>query len=182
MTNPQSPMEQLTRRIINDRRIFTYGKNEANRLIAPSEMESLRSWLLAGDLSRAAGFLAKRAQALSPDPRSKKAVALAMRLSGSLSDHVVHLTRVCAILDDYGVLQCQLPAMDQYGTVVEREERTVVEQFFASKIQKADKPWNREALRRLMEHLAWGYHAGISARHLGFLVRKIDALIDFMEV
>lgn len=182
MTDTQTPMEQLTRRIINDRAIFDYGENNANRLVAPAEMASFRNWLASGDFTKAAEFLTKRARALSQNRRSRDAVALAERVGKSLPECAVQLIRVCSILDDYGALRCQLPAMDQYGTVVEREERAVVEQFFAYKIQRADKRRHREALRHLLEHLAWGYKAGISARHLGFLVRKIDALSDLMEV
>jgi hypothetical protein len=86
-------------------------------------------------------------------------------------------------MDDFGLLQCRLPNnMEDYGRVVEREPRPMVEEFFAYKIHRPTQPWHKQALRRLMEHLAWGYQAGISQQHLGFLVRKADSLNTLLEV
>ena len=181
MTSKDSPLENLLWRMLNDRKMFSY-RNNCDCIIAPSEMPGFREWLSSNALPKATQFLEKKMQALPRDQKCDRARQFTRRLKTGLPEYRAHLTRVCAHMNDFGVLQCQLPSMDQYGYIVEREPRPAVEQFLAYKIERADKRWNREALRRLMEHLAWGYQAGISPQHLGFLVRKAESLKILTEV
>jgi hypothetical protein len=181
MTSNDSPLEILFWRILNDRKIFSY-RNACDCIVAHGEMADFRAWLSSDDLPKATQFLEKKMQSLPRDQKCNRARQFTRRLKIGLPKYRAHLARVCSHMNDFGVLQCQLPSMDQYGYVVEREPRPAVEQFFAYKIDKADKPWHREALRRLLEHLAWGYQVGISRQHLGFLVRKAESLKSLTEV
>ncbi len=186
MISNESPMERLLRKVINDRNVFDYGKGNSGCLIARSEMPQFRTWLETEDLESVRRFLERKIgklqeEILKTDGKSDLR-DFAQRLKNGLDSYRHYLVRICNLLDDFGILRCKLPNMEDYGRVVERESRAVVEQFFSYKIDKEANKWRREALKRLREYLAWGYDQGISSEHLGFFVRKIESLERLTEV
>src|SRR5438445_1085192 len=157
MTSKDSPLETLLWRILNDRKIFSY-RNNCDRIIEQSEMSDFTAWLISGDLPKASRFLENKMQRIPQDQRCIHARQFTRRLKTGLLRYRTHLARACSPMDDFGILHCQLPDnMEDYGRVVEREPRPTVDQFLAYKIEKAGNRWRKQALQRLMEHLAWGY-------------------------
>ena len=81
----------------------------------------------------------------------------------------------------YGLVECKLPRMEDYGKVIERYDISIVEQYFVDKIKRASFPQNR-ALEKILEYVKELHTAGISPEEIAYLVRKIDSLAKYWEV
>ncbi len=84
-------------------------------------------------------------------------------------------------LEWYGLVECKLPRMEDYGKVIERYDISIVEQYFVDKIKRASYPQNR-ALEKILEYVKELHTAGISPEEIAYLVRKIDSLAKYWEV
>lgn len=84
-------------------------------------------------------------------------------------------------LEWYGLVECKLPRMEDYGKVIERYDISIVEQYFVDKIKRASYPQNR-ALEKILEYVKELHTAGISPEEIAYLVRKIDSLTKYWEV
>jgi hypothetical protein len=81
----------------------------------------------------------------------------------------------------YGLVECKLPRMEDYGKVIERYDISIVEQYFVDKIKRASYPQNR-ALKKILEYVKELHTAGISPEEIAYSVRKIDSLTGYWEV
>jgi len=84
-------------------------------------------------------------------------------------------------LEWYGLVECKLPRMEDYGKVIERYDISMVEQYFVDKIKRISYPQNR-ALEKILEYVKELYTAGTSPEEIGYFVRKIDSLAKYWEV
>jgi len=84
-------------------------------------------------------------------------------------------------LEWYGLVECKLPRMEDYGKVIERYDISMVEQYFVDKIQRASYPQNR-ALEKILDYVKELYASGISPEQIAYFVRKIDSLTKYWEV
>lgn len=97
------------------------------------------------------------------------------------------LADVLANFSWYGAMECNLPAMDSYGKVIERYDRAIVETFFMEKISKEmdrDGTFNRrgKALTKALEYVKELYDAEVSVEEIAYFVRKLNALKEYWEV
>jgi len=81
----------------------------------------------------------------------------------------------------YGIVECKLPAMEEYGKVIERYDMYIVEQYFVDKIKRATYPQNR-ALAKLLEYIKELNTAGTTLEEIAYSVRKIESLTKYWEV
>lgn len=198
-----SPMDELLRKVLNDRRIFDFGENGAGRLFGQEAVIEIRKLLARDDLSSVRERIQRaqeekqeqwrqqtsrqRQQAHSRPARPPKntfqeAIDLSERLGQAASDKLPLVRRVFDLLDEYGAMRCQLPTMEDYGKVVENQDRALVEAYFAYQIDKTKERWKQEALRQMLSYLEQGYESGIPVDQLGFFVRKSESLKSFVEV
>jgi len=84
-------------------------------------------------------------------------------------------------LEWYGLVECKLPNMDQYGKVVERYDVSIIKQYFASQIKRAAYPQSR-ALEKVLEYVSELHAAGVSPEKIAYFVRKLDSLTTYWEV
>lgn len=84
-------------------------------------------------------------------------------------------------LEWYGLVECKLPRMEDYGKVIERYDISIVEQHFVDKIKRASYPQDR-ALKKILEYVKELHTAGISPGEIAYFVRKIDSLTKYWEV
>ncbi len=84
-------------------------------------------------------------------------------------------------LEWYGLVECKLPRMEDYGKVIERYDISIVEQHFVDKIKRASYPQDR-ALKKILEYVKELHTAGISPEEIAYFVRKIDSLTKYWEV
>jgi len=84
-------------------------------------------------------------------------------------------------LDSFGLVECKLPNMEDYGKVIENHNRSIVEQYFLSKISRARGYQNR-ALRKTLEYVKELYAMNLDVLEIAFFIRKLNSLTEFMEV
>jgi len=84
-------------------------------------------------------------------------------------------------LDLFGLVECKLPNMEDYGKVIENHNRSTVEQYFLSKIDRA-KGYKKHALRKTLEYVKELYAMNLDILEIAFFIRKLNSLTQFMEV
>ncbi len=84
-------------------------------------------------------------------------------------------------LEWYGLVECKLPNMENYGRVVERYDFAIVEQYFVDKIERLSYPKNK-ALEKVLEYVKELYIFGISPEEIAYFVRKLKSLEKYWEV
>lgn len=83
-------------------------------------------------------------------------------------------------LNSFGLVECKLPNMEDYGKVIENHNRSTVEQYFLSKIDRARGYQN--ALRKTLEYVKELYAMNLDILEIAFFIRKLNSLTQFMEV
>lgn len=86
------------------------------------------------------------------------------------------------ILKKFGLVRCNLPNMDDYGKVIERNSIPIVEQFFLDKIKRENNKCRRKALAKVLEYVKELYNANVSVDEIAYFVRKLDSLKTLWEV
>ena len=84
-------------------------------------------------------------------------------------------------LDSFGLVECKLPNMEDYGKVIENHNRSTVEQYFLSKIDRA-RGYQKHALRKTLEYVKELYALNLDILEIAFFIRKLNSLTQFMEV
>jgi len=84
-------------------------------------------------------------------------------------------------LDSFGIIECKLPNMEDYGKVIENHNRSTVEQYFLSKIDRA-RGYQKRALRKTLEYVKELYVMNLDILEIAFFIRKLNSLTQFMEV
>ncbi len=84
-------------------------------------------------------------------------------------------------LDSFGLVECKLPKMEDYGKVIENHNISTVEQYFLSKIDRAS-GYQKRALKKTLEYVKELYAMNLDILEIAFFVRKLNSLTLFMEV
>lgn len=85
-------------------------------------------------------------------------------------------------LDSFGIIECKLPNMEDYGKVIENHNPSIVEQFFLYKIDKENDKFKRKALKKTLEYVKELYAMNLDILEIAFFIRKLNSLTQFMEV
>ena len=97
-------------------------------------------------------------------------------------DNKPHLLKqLFETLEWYGLVECKLPNMNDFGLVIERYEKSIVLEYFTNKIEKSPFPKNR-ALRKVLNYIMELYDAGVPREKIAFFVRKLNSLEKYWEV
>ncbi|WP_421078522.1 hypothetical protein Mjas_04275 [Methanothermococcus sp. Ax23] len=91
------------------------------------------------------------------------------------------LKQLFETLEWYGLVECKLPNMNDYGKVIERYEKSIVIEYFTNKIEKSPFPKNR-ALTKVLNYTMELYDAGVPREKIAFIVRKLNSLEKYWEV
>jgi hypothetical protein len=79
----------------------------------------------------------------------------------------------------YGVVNCNLPSMDDFGIVIERHDYNIVKQFFLDKEKRAGKSYIKNALIAVLSYTEELYDKGYSNVLIAYFIRKIDSLQEY---
>jgi len=85
-------------------------------------------------------------------------------------------------LDSFGLVECKLPNMEDYGKVIENHSLSTVERYFVSKIDRAANADQRRALRKTLEYVKEMYAMDLDVIEIAFFVRKLNSLSQFIEL
>jgi len=190
-----SKIDEVFRRVLNDKEIFDSPYDRNTRALIPKLFEGA-SWKELGRLfneGRKDEFIEKI------DSRIREIENQERRARGWRRDKINELKQraewlksafdnkpnllkdLFENLEWYGLVECKLPRMEDYGKVIERYDISIVEQYFVDKIKRASYPQNR-ALEKILEYVKELHTAGISPEEIAYLVRKIDSLAKYWEV
>jgi len=190
-----SKIDEMFRKVLNDREIFDslYDKNARAQI--PKLFEG-DSWKELGRLfneGRKDEFIEKidsRIREIENQEqrasrwRRDRITELKQRAEWlkSAFDSKPHLLKeLFENLEWYGLVECKLPKMEDYGKVIERYDISIVGQYFVDKIKRASYPQNK-ALEKILEYVKELHTAGNSPEEIAYLVRKIDSLTKYWEV
>lgn len=190
-----SKMDEVFKKVLNDRDIFDSPYDGKTRTLIPKLFEG-DSWKELKKLfndDKRTEFIEKidsrireieNQERRSKDWRCKKINELKKRAEWlkSAFDNKPHLLKqLFGNLEWYGLVECKLPNMDQYGKVIERYDISIVEEYFTDKIKKASFPKNK-ALEKVFEYVKELYNAGASSEEIAYFVRKLNSLTAYWEV
>ncbi len=190
-----SKMDEVFRRVLNDRDIFDTPYDTDVKKPIPKLFEG-DSWKELGKLfneGRKNEFIEKidsrireienqeqRARGWRRDKINElKQRAEWLKLAFDNKPHL--LKQLFENLEWYGLVECKLPNMDQYGKVIERYDISIVEHYFVDKIERTFYPQNR-ALEKILEYVKELYTGGVAPEEIAYFVRKINSLTKYWEV
>lgn len=191
-----NPLEQAVSRVLNDRRIFEppYDRESKARLpllFTPEQWQELRASFLEGDENRFRSLVDQRMSQLGhtggrtsqwEEGRVEEFSRLgnALKVAVTRAPHV--LNKLFNTFEAFGLLQCNLPNMEDFGRVIEGHGRATAEQFFLHKIDKEKDRRRRKALIAVLEVVTGLYDQRVEPLEIAFFVRKIDSLAQLAEV
>lgn len=111
-----------------------------------------------------------------------KAIELCKGLKSAIQQEPNIVKQRLNLLKSFGVVQCNLPNMDDYGKVIERYNHSIVEQFFLDKIKRENREDRKKALVKVLEYVKELYNANVGIEEIAYFVRKLDSLKIFWEV
>ena len=181
-------LDEIMRRILNDSDIFY-----VNYIIFDkSEWKNIGAKFQKGDFAGVTKKINEKIYQLKTELNSEKnqrkketlekAIKLTEALKSSITDKPHVLKQMFLVLDRFGLLKCNLPNMEDFGKVIENHNRSVVEQYFLYKIDKEKNKFRRKAIKKTLEYLKELYAIKLDTLEIAFFIRKLNSLIQFMEV
>lgn len=188
--NPlEEALEKAMRRVLNDRRIFQM----RIELIGQAGWTKLRDALSQGNGATALQVIGAAKDDLARkintegDQRKRQDLDNARKLLEGLEANIKQgsyaANRVFELMDQFGPVECKLSrdVLQDLGVVIERYDRTTVDQFFLYKIQEGP-GYQRQPLTALLEIVRELHVQGVGPLKIAFFVRKIRALDQLVEV
>jgi hypothetical protein len=111
----------------------------------------------------------------------EKSLPLGESLKKAFETKPNSLSQLFNVFDSFGLIECKLPNMEDFGKIIENHTKATIEQFFLYKIEKA--PWDQKrALKKVFEYLKELYAMNLDVLEIAFFVRKLNSLTEFVEV
>jgi predicted RNA-binding protein YlqC (UPF0109 family) len=180
-------LDAVMRQILNDPDIFYISYS----IFDKAEWKKLGTEFQKGDVNNVTGRIDQKIQALKNDLKSqindrrkntlREAIKSTEALKNALNNKSYILKEMFSTLDTFGLVKCNLPNMEDYGKVIENHNRSTVEQYFLSKIDRA-RGYQKRALRKTLEYVRELYAMKIDVLEIAFFIRKLNSLTQFMEV
>lgn len=190
-----SKLDEVFKKILNDTTIFDspYDKNEGARipkLFDAEKWQKLRKLFEENNKTEFEQRINVRIKEIEQQERNnndwrKKQIEELKRKAGYLktafSEKPYLLQQLFETLSWYGLVECNLPNMDDYGKIVEKYEISTIEQFFVDKIKRVQFPKNL-ALKRVLEYIKELLKSGVSTVEVAYFIRKLNSLDKYWEV
>lgn len=191
-----SKMDEVFKKVLNDKDIFSSPYDKINRdtipvLFSGAEWnKELHIFFYKNDREKFYEQIDSRIQEIRRTERNasrwrKKKIDdlenLAKCLERAFETKRNLLEKLFNTLNWFGLVECKLPDMDDYGKVVERYEIVFVEQYFSDKIKRSSYPQNR-ALGNILEYVKDLYSSNVSTEELAYFVRKLNSLTTYWEI
>ncbi|MEO0273247.1 MAG: hypothetical protein ABIM30_09220 [candidate division WOR-3 bacterium] len=188
-------LDDVLRRVMNDPDIFSPPCDKETRAALPllfekDEWKKLKEAFEKRDKDYFNSIVEKRCRELQEKEQNardwrKNQISNLVRLGDSLKkaydQKPFFMKEMFDMLDSFGIIECKLPNMEDYGKVIENHNRSTVEHFFLYKIDKA-KDDQKRALRKVLEYLKELYAMNLDVLEIAFFIRKLNSLTEFMEV
>ncbi len=195
--------DEIFKKVLNDTDIFdspTNGSIKVPKLFEGDSWKELQDIYYSGDETRQKRFNALVNKRLSEvikrfeeniknDKTQKKEYEnykndlkkCADWLKKSYTENANLLKLTFKNLEWYGVAECKLPTMNNYGRVVEKFPFETVKTYFSDKIESVSGD-KRLALKKVLGYIEELYSAKVSVEQIAYFIRKMDSLIVFWEI
>lgn len=188
-------LDDVIIRILNDPDIFSppYDKNARSTiplLFETEEWERLKEAFERKDKDSFNSIVDNKCQELQQKAKNanhwrnkkiKDTIELGALLKEAYDQKPYLLEQMLDKLDSFGLVECKLPNMEDYGKVIENHPLATVEQYFISKIDRAA-GYKKRPLRKTLEYVKELYAMNLDVIEIAFFVRKLNSLTQFMEV
>lgn len=188
-------LDDVMRRILNDPSIFSPPYDENARSAIPllfetEEWKQLKEAFEKRDKNSFNSIVDNQSQKLQQKEQNanqwrkgkiKDTIELGRALKNAYDQKPYILEQMFDKFDSFGIIECKLPNMEDYGKVIENHNRSTVEQYFLSKIDRASK-YQKRALRKTLEYVKELYAMNLDILEIAFFIRKLNSLTQFMEV
>lgn len=177
-------MDEIFKKVLNDQNIFwmkkeIFSKTEWNELKKSRNNEDFIK-IVDNKIKSLEGEMNKVPEKNKKD--FEEAIKLCKRIKSTVKESPNILDQIFYILESYGVVQCNLPSMDDYGKVIERYGISTVEQFFLDKIKRENNQHRKKALARVLQYVKELCNSNQSSLEIAYFVRKLDSLTIYWEV
>ena len=189
-------LDDVMKRILNDTDVFSppYDKNARSAiplLFETNEWKQLKNAFEARDQNSFNSIVENQCQKLQQKEQNARGrrknqindmLSLGNSLKKAYDQKPYVLKEMFDKLDSYGIVECNLPNMEDYGEVIENHSCSTVEQYFLSKIDRASGFHQKRALRKTLEYVKELYAMNLDILEIAFFIRKLNSLTQFMEV
>lgn len=182
-----SNMDEIFKRVLNDRDIFwikkeIFSKDEWKKLKEAREKPDEFNKIVDNKIE----VMENKMNSLSDKDKGRevfeKSIELCHRLKSAIKEKPNIIKQMFDNLGSYGLIQCNLPSMDDYGKGIERYGISTVEQFFLDKMKRENDPHKKKALEKVLEYVKELYNANLSALEIAYFIRKLDSITILWEV
>lgn len=180
-------LDDVMKRILNDPDLFYISYT----IFDNAEWKDLGKECQEGNLSNITSRIGQKIQDLKNDLNSQRndrrkntlweVIKSTEALKIAINNKLYVLEQMFSTLDKYGLVKCNLPNMEDYGKVIENHNRSIVEQYFFSKIDRA-RGHQKRALRKTLEYVKELYAMNLDILEIAFFIRKLNSLNQFIEV
>jgi len=188
-------LDDVMRRILNDSDIFSppYDRNARSALpllFEAEEWKQLKETFEKRDKNSFNLIVENQCQKLQQkeqnvnrwrERRIRDTIELGNILKNAYDQKPYILEQMFDKLDSFGIIECKLPNMEDYGKVIENHNPSTVEQYFLSKIDRA-RGYQKRALKKTLEYVKELYAMNLDILEIAFFIRKLNSLTQFMEV
>lgn len=178
----------IIKRIINDKRIFNtpycpYDKRYLEEFFPNKEWMELYNYYKEGGENSYKELINRRHERIKKQyERNKLGNDLNKRYNALLHAYCKKrqlLEELFNTLEWYGVVECKLPNMDDFGIVIERHSKEEVITFFCDKINRTTRSYQKNALKAVLSYTMELYEIGIPKETIAYFIRKLDSLVEY---
>jgi hypothetical protein len=195
MISQTKTLDDVVKQVLNDPDIFgpPYDRNQRSYipLLFPKESwKELNTSFEKKDKTAFNSLVDKQMQYLRNEAyhsqgwrknQIEKSLSLGESLKKAFETKPNLLSQLLNVFDSFGLIECKLPNMEDFGKIIENHAKATIEQFFLYKIEKA--PWDQKrALKKVFEYMKELYAMNLDVLEIAFFVRKLNSLTEFMEV
>jgi len=181
-----SKMDKVFKKVLNDEKIFFRKKIIFNHEEWKNIGESYRN----GEIEGYNRIITSKIQE-AHNNHDKKVISYCQGLQNSMKNKSNILDQMFVFLDDFSIIISNLPessSMDNFGTVIERYNQPIVEEYFLDKIKKEYNPkynnysYRGKALIKVLEYVKELYNSNVSSEEISYFVRKLNSLTTYWEI
>ncbi|MEM4323965.1 MAG: hypothetical protein QW776_03140 [Candidatus Nitrosocaldus sp.] len=183
-----SNLEDIIKKAINDKRIFStpYEKRKLPEFFSNPEWKQLKCHFEKNNKREYNNLVNKRYNDVKKEyfssKREKEFKKRYCALLNAYRSRQALLSKLFNTLEWYGVVDCNLPSMEDFGIMIERHSEAEVINFFCDKINREEKKWRKNAIKAALDYTCQLYKIGTPKESIAYFIRKLPSFIEYWEL
>ncbi|MHA1889003.1 MAG: hypothetical protein ACTSX0_13340 [Promethearchaeota archaeon] len=175
-----SKMDEVYKNVLNDGDIFFRKRIVFNH----KEWENLKKLFKDGKMEEYTGKIDEKIL----ESQDNEVIEFCENLKKSIKGKRNILDQMFNFLDEFAIIKSNLPdrsSMDNFGTVIERYNQSIVEEYFLDKIKKEYNPkynnysYRGKALIKVLEYVQELYNSNVPSEEIAYFFRKLNSLENY---